>query len=50
MIAVDTNVLRYAHRAEFPMHVPSKAALDRLAASGLPGGTGGSVSTSSRRS
>ena len=39
MIAVDTNILIYAHRAESPMHVPTKAALDRLAAGGLPWGT-----------
>jgi toxin-antitoxin system PIN domain toxin len=39
MIAVDTNILVYAHRGESPFHERSKAALDELAASGRPWGT-----------
>ncbi|MDP8927601.1 MAG: PIN domain-containing protein [Actinomycetota bacterium] len=31
MIAVDTNVLVYAHRAEMPLHEPALAAISRLA-------------------
>lgn len=32
MIAVDTNILVYAHRAESPFHEPARAALSGLAA------------------
>jgi predicted nucleic acid-binding protein len=32
MIAVDTNILVYAHRAESPMHDRAVAALDRRVA------------------
>jgi toxin-antitoxin system PIN domain toxin len=31
LIAVDTNVIVYAHRAELPQHVPALAALRELA-------------------
>lgn len=31
MIAVDTNLLVYAHRADAPSHEPARAALERLA-------------------
>ncbi len=31
MIAVDTNVLVYAARAEMPLHAPALAAITRLA-------------------
>lgn len=31
MIAVDTNLLVYAHRADFPQHVPAAEALRSLA-------------------
>ena len=36
MIAVDTNVLIYAHRADSPFHQAAVAAMDRLANSGQP--------------
>jgi toxin-antitoxin system PIN domain toxin len=36
VIAVDTNVLIYAHRAEAPRHAPALAALKQIAESGLP--------------
>lgn len=36
MIAVDTNILIYAHRGESPFHREAVAAMDRLAASGRP--------------
>lgn len=36
MIAVDTNILVYAHRPEFPLHDRAKRALDGLAASPSP--------------
>ena len=39
MIAVDTNILIYAHRAESPFHARAVAAMDRLASSGRPWGT-----------
>ena len=39
MIAVDTNILIYAHRGESPFHSPAVTALDQLAASGRPWGT-----------
>ena len=39
MVAVDTNLLIYAHRAESPFHALAVAALDRLVASGRPWGT-----------
>ncbi len=39
MIAVDTNILVYAHRHEAPFHAASVRALDKLAASGRPWGT-----------
>jgi predicted nucleic acid-binding protein len=34
MIAVDTNLLVYAHRADMPQHVPAAAAL-RVSAEGV---------------
>ena len=34
MIAVDTNVLVYAHRADSPFHDQARAALQRLTAAG----------------
>ncbi len=39
MIAVDTNILVYAHRAESPFHARAVELLDQLAASGMPWGT-----------
>lgn len=39
MIAVDTNILVYAHRRESPLHLQAVAALDQLAGSGRPWGT-----------
>lgn len=36
MIAVDTNVLVYAHRADAPHHRPALTALERLATLGAP--------------
>lgn len=39
MIAIDTNILIYAHRGESPFHGKAIAALDKLAASGRPWGT-----------
>lgn len=39
MIAVDTNILIYAHRGESPFHARAVEALDRLAAGGRPWGT-----------
>ncbi len=38
MIAVDTNILVYAHRPESPLHADSDAAIRRLAATGHPWG------------
>jgi toxin-antitoxin system PIN domain toxin len=38
MIAVDTNLLVYAHREESPFHVAAKSSLERLADSGLTWG------------
>ncbi len=38
MIAVDTNVLIYAHRAESPWHGQARGALKALAEGGLPWG------------
>lgn len=34
MIAVDTNILVYAHRADSPFHEEARAALERLASAG----------------
>jgi hypothetical protein len=39
VIAVDTNILIYAHRGEFPFHARAVKALDELAVSGRPWGT-----------
>lgn len=36
MIAVDTNVLVYAHREEMPQHAPGLAALTALAEGDMP--------------
>ena len=36
MIAVDTNLLVYAHREDAPLHEPALAAMQRLTASGTP--------------
>ena len=36
MIAVDTNILVYAHRPEFPLHDPAKELLRDLAAGPRP--------------
>ena len=36
MIAVDTNILVYAHRAETPLHTVALARLKQLAADALP--------------
>lgn len=36
MIAVDTNVLVYAHRPEYPLHEPARQLLGRLAAGAAP--------------
>lgn len=36
MIAVDTNILVYAHREDAPHHATSLSALERLAAQGSP--------------
>lgn len=36
MIAVDTNILIYAHRSESPFHESALDALDRLAARSCP--------------
>lgn len=36
MIAVDTNILVYAHRADSPFHAPAKACLKRLAEGSAP--------------
>lgn len=36
MIAVDTNILVYAHREESPWHEPALEAVRRLAESGAP--------------
>ena len=47
MIAVDTNILIYAHRGESPFYARAVEALDGLAASGRPWGTVWNVSTSS---
>nr|WP_315187022.1 TA system VapC family ribonuclease toxin [uncultured Albidiferax sp.] len=38
MIAVDTNVLVYAHRAESPFHTPAYACLQALAEGNQPWG------------
>ena len=38
MIAVDTNILVYAHREEYPRHAQAKAAILELAASPGPWG------------
>ena len=38
MIAIDTNVLVYAHRSDVQWHLPAKAALKRLAEGNLPWG------------
>lgn len=35
MIALDTNILVYAHRADAPLHAPARAAVEALAR-GLP--------------
>lgn len=34
MIALDTNILVYAHRTDAPQHEPARAAVERLARSG----------------
>lgn len=34
MIAVDTNILVYAHRADSPLHAPARAALESLVGEG----------------
>jgi len=39
MIAIDTNILIYAHRGESPFHKRAISCLDSLAASGRPWGT-----------
>ena len=39
MIAIDTNILIYAHRRESAFHAAAVRALDDLAASGHPWGT-----------
>jgi uncharacterized protein len=36
LIAVDTNILIYAHRVDSPFNARSRPALERLAASGTP--------------
>lgn len=36
MIAVDTNILIYAHRGDSPFHLAAVEAMDKLAASGKP--------------
>ena len=38
MIAVDTNILVYAHRPESPLHEESDQAIRRLASRGHPWG------------
>lgn len=38
MIAVDTNILVYAHREEMPAHLPAKARLTSLAEGDSPWG------------
>lgn len=38
MIAVDTNILVYAHREDSPWHVPADGRLTELAESGQPWG------------
>lgn len=38
MIAVDTNILVYAHRPESPWHAPALASLERLHVAGAPWG------------
>ena len=36
MIAVDSNILVYAHRADLPLHTAARGAIDRLATSRRP--------------
>ena len=36
MIALDTNILVYAHRADSPFHEPARSAIESLAAGGRP--------------
>ncbi len=38
MIAVDTNILVYAHRPEFPFHDPAKRLISEIAAQARPWG------------
>ncbi|MGH8906749.1 MAG: hypothetical protein ACRD0K_09590 [Egibacteraceae bacterium] len=47
MIAVDTNILVYAHRTEAPLHKPAVAAVTSLAEGPRRGGSHGPASTSS---